>query len=72
MATTTRIVPIHPGARTAWEALRGIAYAVPGVIVQGLGGEMLLIREDGGAVEVNAIPRRWSASADPTSTRRAG
>jgi hypothetical protein len=64
------VVALDPRAQHAWPALRGIAYAVPGTIVQGLAGEVLRVREDGGAEELSAVPRRWSASADPCPPRR--
>jgi hypothetical protein len=63
------MVPIHPLARAAWPALRGIAYAYPGTVIIGLGGVVLRVREDGGADEISAVPRRWSAAADPTAGR---
>jgi hypothetical protein len=68
---TAPVVATDARALRAWPALRGIAYAVPGTIVQGLGGEILRVREDGGAEEINAVPRRWSVSADPTAIRSA-
>ncbi len=61
----TAPVAIDARAARAWPALRGIAFAAPGTIVQGLAGEVLRVREDGGAEEVNAVPRRWSVAADP-------
>lgn len=64
-------VRIDPRAARAWPALRGIAFAVPGTVIQGLGGELLVIREDGGAEEVSAIPVRRSVAADPVPGRRA-
>ncbi|WP_242352406.1 hypothetical protein [Anaeromyxobacter sp. SG64] len=63
-------MPVDPRARAAWPALGGIAYAVPGTIIIGLGGEVLRIRDDGGADEISAVPRRWSISADPTASSR--
>lgn len=63
------IVPIHPLARAAWPALRGVAYAQPGTVIVGFGGEVLRIREDGGAEEISAVPRRWSVAADPCAGR---
>lgn len=65
-------VPIDPRAARAWPALRGIAFAVPGTVLQGLGGEVLRVREDGGAEEISAIPIRRSIAADPCPGRRAG
>lgn len=65
------IVVIDARAARAWPALRGLAYVVPGTIIIGQAGEALRVREDGGAEEVNAVPRRWSISADPCATRRA-
>jgi hypothetical protein len=38
-------------------------------VIVGLGGEVLRVRQDGGAEEVSAVPRRWSAAADPTAGR---
>jgi hypothetical protein len=63
-------VAIDTRAVRAWPALRGIAYAVPGTIIQGLGGEVLRIREDGGAEELSAVPLRRSVAADPCPGRR--
>jgi hypothetical protein len=68
---TGPVVAIDPRATRAWPALRGIAYARPGTVIQGLGGEVLRVREDGGAEELSAVPRRWSVSADPCAPRRA-
>jgi photosystem II stability/assembly factor-like uncharacterized protein len=65
----SKVVALDPRARRAWGALSDLAYAAPGVIVVGLGGEVLRVREDGGAEEVSAVPRRWSAAADPCATR---
>lgn len=67
----TRPVRIDPRAAAAWPALRGIAYALPGTCIVGPVGEHLLVRDDGGVEEVNAVPARWSISADPTATRSA-
>lgn len=64
-------VGIDPRARRAWPALRGIRCAFPGDIIVGLGGEVLRVREDGGAEEVNAVPLRRSIAADPCPGRRA-
>jgi hypothetical protein len=66
----TAPVAIDARAARAWPTLHGIAYARPGTVIVGLAGEVLRVREDGGADEVNAIPRRWSVSADPTAARR--
>ncbi len=64
-------VLIDPRAARAWPALRGIAYAAPGTVIMGLGGEVLLVREDGGAEEIGAVPPRKSVAADPCPGRRA-
>ncbi len=66
-------VAIDSRAARAWPALRGVAYAVPGTVIQGVGGELLVVREDGGAEPVlpGGHPRAGSAS-DPLNTRRAG
>lgn len=68
----TNPVQIDRRAARAWPALRGVAYAVPGTVIVGLGGEVLRVREDGGAEEVNAFPSRRSIAADPTAARRGG
>lgn len=65
-----RAVAIDARAARAWPALRGLAFAVPGTVIVGLGGEVIVVREDGGAEEVNAVPRRWSIAADPCPGRR--
>lgn len=65
----TRPIAIDARAARAWPALRGIAYAVPGTVIQGLGGEVLRVREDGSAEEITAVPRRWSAAADPCARK---
>jgi hypothetical protein len=67
----TAPVAIDTRAARAWPALRGIAYAAPGTIIVGLAGEVLLIRQDGGAEEISALPRRWSVAADPCPPRTA-
>ncbi len=64
-------VAIDPRAARAWPALHGIAYAVPGTVIVGLTGEVLRVREDGGAEEISAVPLRKSIAADPCPTRRA-
>jgi hypothetical protein len=64
-------VAIDARAARAWPALRGVAYAVPGTVIVGIGGEVLRVREDGGAEELNAIPARKSVAADPCPPRRA-
>ncbi len=60
------IVAIDARARAAWPALAGVAFAQPGTIFQGPSGELLRIREDGGADELVAggHPRAGIAS-DP-------
>lgn len=64
-------VAIDRRAARAWPALHGLAFAVPGTVVVGLGGEILRVREDGGAEEVGAVPLRKSVAADPCPPRRA-
>jgi hypothetical protein len=65
------MIALHPLLVRAYPWLRGIAYVQPGTILVGPTGEVLRIRaEDGGGDEVNAIPPRWSAAADPCATRR--
>ncbi len=59
-----------PGVARGWPWMRGIVAAQPGTAFVGPGGEILVIRDDGGAEEVNAVPRRWSIAADPTARRR--
>jgi hypothetical protein len=70
-----RIAPvvIDARARRAWPVLRGLAYAEPGTVLVGDCGEVLRVREDGGAEPVlpPGHPRPGIAS-DPTATRRAG
>jgi len=66
-------VAIDARARRAWPAaLAGLAYAAPGTVIVGPSGEVLRIREDGGADEVLAggLPRA-GAAAEPMNTRRA-
>lgn len=60
------LVAVSWRARAAWGPLHDIAYATPGTVIVGLDGTTLRIREDGGAEEIGAVPRRWSVSADPT------
>lgn len=67
----TAPVAIDPRAARAWSALRGIAYAVPGTVIVGLGGEVLVVRDDGGAEEIGTVPPRKSVAADPCPGRRA-
>lgn len=65
-------VAIDPRARRAWPALAGIAYAVPGTVIQGLGGETLRVRADGGADEL--LPGghpHGGAATDPCARRSA-
>jgi hypothetical protein len=62
---------IDPRAIRAWPAaLRGIAFAVPGTVIVGLGGEVLRVREDGtiGEVLPGGHPHGGAAS-DPCNTR---
>ncbi len=66
----TARVAIDPRAARAWPALQGLAFAAPGTVIVGLGGEVLRIREDGGAEDLSAVPRWWSASADPCAGSR--
>jgi hypothetical protein len=66
----TAPVAIDPRAQRAWPALAGLAFAQPGTIIVGLGGEVLRVREDGGVDELSAVPRRWSVSADPCAGAR--
>lgn len=65
-------VPLDPRARRAWPVLRGVAYAPPGTVFVGDLGEIVRVREDGGAEEVlpPGHPRRGVA-ADPTARRAA-
>jgi hypothetical protein len=66
------LVAIDPRARGAWPVLRGLAYAEPGTVLVGDCGEILRIREDGGADPV--LPPghpRPGIAADPCARGRA-
>jgi hypothetical protein len=52
------MVPLSRRTRAAWGPLRDVAFAVPGTVIVGLDGTTLRIREDGGADDVRAVPRR--------------
>ncbi len=64
-------VAIDVRAARAWHALRGITHAVPGTVIVGLAGEVLRVREDGGADPVlpGGHPRAGVAS-EPLQTVR--
>lgn len=64
----TRVVRIDPRVHGPWPFLP--AEAPAGSVWLGPTGERVRIYADGSADEVGEIPRRWSASADPTATSR--
>lgn len=65
--TPPALVAIHPRARAAWD----LPAALPaGAVVLGLTGERLRVCGCGSVRELLEVPRRWSAIADPTATRR--
>lgn len=68
----TAAVVVDPRVRRAWPTLRGLAVAPAGAVVIGLLGEVLRLREDGGADQVlpGGHPRQGIA-ADPVPGRRA-
>lgn len=69
---TSTLVALDPRARRAWPgALRDLAYAPPGVVVVGLGGELLRVLEDGTVDQVLASGHpRGGIASDPCATRR--
>lgn len=61
--TGADVVSIDQRARRAWPWLPDAAR--PGSVWVGPCGERVRVREDGTAVEVGEVPRRWSGAADP-------
>lgn len=66
-----KVVAVAAQARAAYPFMRGIVWAVPGIIVEDeASGVRVRVNEYGGLDELGAVPARKSVASDPAPGSR--